>query len=364
MIFRPMIIICPSCETHFDVPEAALNPAGRTVRCAHCGHKWHQDPPEAEDFEAASDFDDAPLPSPPPPPPPPIEEEEEEDPPPPPMSFFINADPETKSVLDSEGLPFSDRRKKDEEIDEEPLDSLFPPPLNDEPQPPPVFDDPPPPASAIVWPEDEPSSASDVSLQKDDDLSWGDESKAAPPAEEIPAMLKTKKTKAPPPPPKKKRSVFRMVALFPLLPLLILATGLFALRDAIIQQAPFMEDFYEFTDAQVRTVYDILGLESGAIGYGLTFREIDSERIMQDDTEVMIVRGIIFNKTDDIQDIPTLRLALLDGKGVVVQEKEMKPPQFLLPGKSSVPFMMTLDNPDMSASRFEITFSSKSTLLD
>jgi predicted Zn finger-like uncharacterized protein len=39
-----MIVTCPSCETQFNVQPAQLGPRGRRVRCARCGHQWHQAP--------------------------------------------------------------------------------------------------------------------------------------------------------------------------------------------------------------------------------------------------------------------------------------------------------------------------------
>jgi predicted Zn finger-like uncharacterized protein len=36
-----VIVACPACATRYQVDEAALaNPAGRSVRCANCGHTW------------------------------------------------------------------------------------------------------------------------------------------------------------------------------------------------------------------------------------------------------------------------------------------------------------------------------------
>jgi predicted Zn finger-like uncharacterized protein len=40
------IVTCPACRTRFRVDEQELGgPAGRDVRCANCGHSWHQAPP-------------------------------------------------------------------------------------------------------------------------------------------------------------------------------------------------------------------------------------------------------------------------------------------------------------------------------
>lgn len=43
-----MILTCPSCATRYQTDEAKFPPEGRQVRCAKCGHVWHQDASVAE----------------------------------------------------------------------------------------------------------------------------------------------------------------------------------------------------------------------------------------------------------------------------------------------------------------------------
>ncbi len=58
-----MELACPKCGTRFQVPEGALGPHGRQVRCGACGHLWHAEPPAAAAEEVAA----APEPAAPPP---------------------------------------------------------------------------------------------------------------------------------------------------------------------------------------------------------------------------------------------------------------------------------------------------------
>lgn len=55
-----MIITCPECDARFVLPEKALGPEGRRLRCGQCRHIWYKVPPknEPEDvkqLEAARD---------------------------------------------------------------------------------------------------------------------------------------------------------------------------------------------------------------------------------------------------------------------------------------------------------------------
>ncbi len=43
-----MILTCPQCSTRYQADAAKFQPSGRNVRCAKCGHLWHQDAPPVE----------------------------------------------------------------------------------------------------------------------------------------------------------------------------------------------------------------------------------------------------------------------------------------------------------------------------
>jgi predicted Zn finger-like uncharacterized protein len=52
-----MILVCPACQTRYQVDDQAVTAAGRQVRCASCGHNWYQAPAvaAAEQAEAATE---------------------------------------------------------------------------------------------------------------------------------------------------------------------------------------------------------------------------------------------------------------------------------------------------------------------
>jgi len=63
-----MILECSQCRTRYLVPDSAVGPDGRTVRCAACKHSWFQ-PGTILDLVARAEAEPAIAPPPPSPPP-------------------------------------------------------------------------------------------------------------------------------------------------------------------------------------------------------------------------------------------------------------------------------------------------------
>ena len=287
-----MLISCPNCGTQFSVPDTALGASGRTLKCAKCAHKWFQSP-VTEDFGLDEDS----FPPPPPPKPRPAA---------PPAKPAARA-PAPAPVEEDEGLDFDDSP------------SLAPSPAAES-----SFDldldEAPPPLPEM-------GGVSDLSF----DLA--DES----PAESI---------GKPAAPPRRKRGTAGLWILLLVLLLAALGGGAYYFQDKVVEMWPQADQLLLDT-----------GLRHEKPGAGLELRNAGTpERMIFNDTDVLIVRGVIANISERTRPVPPMKLMLLDKDHKVVQDKTDQPPVTSLDPGGTASFKIQLPRPDPNAVEVNVIF--------
>lgn len=120
---------------------------------------------------------------------------------------------------------------------------------------------------------------------------------------------------------------------------------------------------YYFQDQLVEAVPEAgellgqAGLRREKPGAGLELRKAGTpERFVHNDTDVLVVRGIIANVTDRSRPVPTMKLVLMDRNKQAVQEKLSQPPVSELASQGTVSFKIMLERPDPNAVEVVVVF--------
>ena len=100
-----------------------------------------------------------------------------------------------------------------------------------------------------------------------------------------------------------------------------------------------------------------VGLRHEKPGAGLELRKAGTpERFVHNDTDVLVVRGIIANITDRVRPVPTMKLVLMDKNKQPVQEKLSQPPVSALDPQGTASFKIMLERPDPNAVEVVVVF--------
>ncbi|BAE53297.1 DUF3426 domain-containing protein [Paramagnetospirillum magneticum] len=290
-----MLITCPACGTNFSIPDSALGTNGRKLKCAKCAHKWFQTPLSLDDDDTDLDLAGP--------------------------SFST---PEREAPDFSKVAGFNPVR--DDSVFDAPRPSARPSPS------PSVDDDfdldaPPVPTFANRMPPDE-------GMERPGEVDLlDDEPQPVPELFSTPAQEGKKGTGA----------------LWALLVLLILG-GLggagYYFQDQLVEAVP-----------EAGELLGQAGLRREKPGAGLELRKAGTpERFVHNDTDVLVVRGIIANITDRTRQIPTMKLVLMDRNKQAVQEKMSQPPVSELPSRGTASFKIMLERPDPNAVEVVVVF--------
>ncbi len=168
---------------------------------------------------------------------------------------------------------------------------------------------------------------------------------APPPLDRAPELRTGDGSDKPPRAPAVGRSTAATLGWLAVLLLLLILTGLVLGRNELVALAP-----------QAAPIYQRLGLPvTQAIGLELS--GIVSERLADDDREVLRITGTVRNVAGTERAVPPLRIALLDAVRDEVLVREIAAPQPVLADGASTRFTVDLEDPPAAARNFSVTFA-------
>jgi predicted Zn finger-like uncharacterized protein len=330
-----MRIVCPACETGYQIADGTLGVTGRKVRCARCGTVWHATP---------NDYPEAPIASVPTP-------REDSDGPEPSEDEWRDAiagsGPE--SAFDAETAP----EAEDEGNDQSAIDDLFASGADEEP-------------SSDDTPPEETESGNDQSAVDDLFASPANET-AAPEEEEAPPDVAEVSPTIEAPPagfegrrrkPRGKaarrgastivmidRHLSTPVASVLLIGFLVMFCVIGVVgREKIVATLP-----------DLAGIYELIGLKVNL--RGLDFQNVTARQEMDGSTPVLVVEGDIINLDSESKSLPAVRVALKSSTGRDVYAWNYALPQLSIDQIGKVHFKTRLLAPPEASVTVEVRFT-------
>jgi hypothetical protein len=128
--------------------------------------------------------------------------------------------------------------------------------------------------------------------------------------------------------------------------LIAMVAGLYFGRGQIVAFLPMAE-----------SLYGMVGLSGEILGAGLKIKNVRSERETKDDNEILIIRGLVANISDQVRDIPMILVTLFDESGAELQSVIVAPRKKQVPPNDQVSFKARIFNPPPPARNIDVTFS-------
>ena len=299
-----MLIVCPNCATSYQVEPSSLGATGRSVRCVRCKKVWFASNTESMAAIAASHHQD--------------------------IAAFSTAgagmseppvdDAPAESAMDQAAA--EDRDDRGPAPLPEPVDYQLPPE-----EPPAVVEDAPP-----LAPADQ-------------------ETPPPPAAENTPEDIESVAARRLRRPPPRARSRWPMPGWGTAILLLItINIGLVAWRVDIVRLLP-----------QTASIYAAIGFDVNL--RGLAFTELVTRKETQDGVQMLMVEGVIKSNSRQTTDVPRLRFAVRNAKGLEIYTWTAVPARNQIAPGATMPFRTRLASPPPDSQAVLVRFFNRRDLV-
>jgi predicted Zn finger-like uncharacterized protein len=292
-----MLIVCPNCATAYMLDEAAIGPAGRTVRCARCKTSWFAGGPQAAS-EVTADAENA----------------------------FAQAEPQSTSSARGKAPPPSATQYA-EELTAGNSKSLVATESEAPEAEPALIADAPPLVPPIEHESPPPPTAEAAQAERDSEDN-----------ESFDARRRRMQARR-----KQSRRSSRWTAL--ILVLVGINVALVGARGEVVRYLP-----------QTASLFAAIGLPVNL--RGLQFEDVKISKETQDGLTIVIAQGTIVSETGKPVEVPRLRFAMRNASGQEVYTWTMPPPRSILEPGARLPFRSQIPAPKVDASDIMVRFFS------
>jgi len=317
-----MIIACPSCQTRYKIADDAVGAAGRTVRCANCGHSWLQEPTGGELVDPAEVMAAEPA----------VPEETAGTAPAEATDGAEVTDEDAVAEAPADESPASDNPEAETESEPKTETENAEASTTEE--------------EAEEEAEEESDEAVDADAGVDEEPAT--ETEAPVESAEVPPTVRRPRATRP----RRWRRAVGWLVLVAVLGGGIAGAGV--LRQQIIDY--LLENIGQDAAIRAAKVVDALGLSFSLPGYGLAIKVTGSSRQEKSGVPILVIEGKIENVSRRARPLPKLRAALRDGQDKEIQHWFFTPEGKSVAAGASVAFKTSIVNPAENAEKLGIDF--------